>query len=150
PEARADRSFPPPPELPVRRPTAVDGIFFEGVVKKWRGGIRNLDIGKDERMDTKAPHVGKCLTKLCRCAQSRIGLVLRISAINSAEVPAKDLERGYPVLLCVGCEPRQFSKPMNDRIFGVRQDDGLPSIFLTQPTAGTGDLEVLIVPFAIN
>src|SRR5262249_42663755 len=97
PEPSANRSFPPPIELPVRRPAAVDGIFFEGVVKKWRGGIRNLDIGKDERMDTEAAHVGKRLTKLSRCAQSRIGLILRISAINSADVPAKDLECGYPV-----------------------------------------------------
>src|SRR5215467_2189269 len=101
-------------------------------------------------MDTEAPQVGKCLTKLRRSTQSRVGLVLWISAINSADVPAKDLERGYPVLLCVGCEPRQFSKPMNDRIFRVRQNDGLPSILLTQPTAGTRDLEVLVVPSAIK
>src|SRR5215831_16177837 len=111
PEASPDRPFPPSQELPVRRPTAVDDIFLQGAVKKRSGGIRNLDVGKDERMDTEAPQVGKCLTKLSCCAQSRIGLVLRISAINSADVPAKDLERGYPVFLCVGCEPRQFSKP---------------------------------------
>src|SRR5215471_21832053 len=90
-EASTDRSFPPSPELPVRRPTAVDGIFLQGVVKKRRRSIRNLDVGKDERMDTEAPQVGKCLTKLRRCTQSRVGLVLWISAINSADVPAKDL-----------------------------------------------------------
>src|SRR5262245_13936381 len=130
PQASADRSFSPSKELPVRRPAAIDGVFLDGVVKKRCGGICNLDVGKDERMDAEAPHVGKGLTKLSCCTQSRIGLVLRISAINSTDVPAKDLERSYPVLLCVGCEPRQFSKPMNDRVFGVRQNDGLPSMFL--------------------
>src|SRR5262249_8964466 len=149
-ETSTDRSFPPSPELPVRRPTAVDGIFLQGVLKKRGRGIRNLDVGEDERMDTEAPQVGKCLAKLRRCTQSRIRLVLRISAINPAHVPANDLERGYPVLLCVCCELRQFSKAMNDRILGVRQNDGLPSIFLTQPTAGSRDFEVLIVPSAID
>src|SRR5215469_2577745 len=149
-EASTDRSFPPSPELPVRCPTAIDGIFLQGVLKKRCRGIRNLDIGEDERMDTELPQVGKCLTKLRRCTQSRIRLVLRISAINPAHVPAKDLERGYPVLVCIGREPRQFRKAMNDRILGVRQNDGLPSIFLTQPTAGARNFEVLIVPSAVN
>src|SRR5215831_20616345 len=111
PEASPDRPFPPSPELPVRRPTAVDDIFLQGVVKKRRGGIRNLDVGKDERMDTEAPQVGKCLTKLRRSTQSRVGLVLWISPINSADVRAKNLERAYPVLLSVGFERRQSSKP---------------------------------------
>src|SRR5215469_4481725 len=149
-EASADRSFPPSIELPVRGPTAVDDIFFEGALKKRRCRIRNLDVGEDEGMDTEAPQVGKCLAKLRRCTQPRIRPVLRISAINPAYVPAKDFEGGYPVLLCVCCQPRQFSKAMNDRILGVRQNDGLPSIFLTQPTAGTRDFKVLIVPSAIN
>src|SRR5215471_12453467 len=83
-EASTDCSFPPSPELPVKRPTAVDGIFLQGVLKKRCCGIRNLDVGEDERMDTEAPQVGKCLTKLRCCTQSRIRLVLRISAINPA------------------------------------------------------------------
>src|SRR5262249_16424881 len=106
--------------------------------------------GEDEGMDAEAPQVGQCLAKLRCCSQPRIRLVLRISAINPANVPAQDLEGGYPVLLCVCCELRQFSKAMNDRILGVRQNDGLPSIFLPEPTAGARDFEVLIVPSAID
>src|SRR5215470_15087334 len=125
PKASADGTLPPSEELPVRRPAAADSIFLQGIVKKRRGGIRNLNVGENEWMDTQAPYIGKRLSKLSGSTQSRIGLVLRISAINSSDVPAKYLERRYPVLLGVGREPRQFGKPVNDRILGVRKNDGL-------------------------
>src|SRR5262249_41569072 len=122
----------------------------ELVVKKGRCGVRNLDVGKDQRVNADGSQVGKRLTKLFRCTQSRIGLILRISAIDSANVPAIDLERSYAVLFCVGGEPGQVSKTMDDRILGVRQNRGLPGVFLTQPRSRARDLEVLVVPTAID
>src|ERR1700694_4282651 len=101
-------------------------------------------------MNAEDPKVGKRLMELRRSAKSRRGLVLWRSSINSAGIPAVNLKCGDPVLFCVGCERRQLIKAMNDRVLAVRQNNGLPRILLTQPTARTRDVKVLVEPCAID
>src|SRR4051812_26488535 len=149
-QAGPDRPFSPAPEPPVPRPTTVHGIPLQRAIKKRGRCIGNLNVGEDQWMNSEAPDVGQRLMKLRSSPKSRIRLVLRISPIDSADIPAVNFERGDPVFLSVSCECRQLIKAMNDCILAVRQNSGLPRILLTQPTAGTRDGEILIEPGAID
>src|SRR5208337_5079590 len=83
-------------------------------------------------------------------AQTWVGSVLRVSAIDAADIPAQNLEGRDAVFFGVGGELRKFIEAMRNHIFAVEQDDGLPCIFLAQPIRRTAHREMLIEPRSIN
>src|SRR5690349_2755483 len=101
-------------------------------------------------MNSEVPDVRQRPMKLRRSTKPRLRLVLRISPIDPADIPAVNFECGDTVFLCVHCKCRQLIEVMNDRVLAVRQNRRLPRILLTQPTPGTRDGEVMIEPCAID
>ena len=81
-----------------------------------------------------------------RRSQARIGLVLRVSPIDAADIPAKNFECGNAVFFGVGSELGQFTEAMRNHVFAVGQDDGLPCIFFAQPVGRAANREVLVEP----
>src|ERR1035441_9378187 len=84
--------------------------------------------------------------ELLGTAESRIGPVLRIAAVDAALVPAQNLKRRYTVLLGLRRQPRQILKPMHNHVLAVGDDHRLPGHLLAEPGGGPLDGEMPIEP----
>src|SRR5580700_10106884 len=101
-------------------------------------------------MDSESAYVRQRFFEFLWSAKTRIGPVLRISAIDSAHVPAENFERRDSVLLGIRSQFGQFIEAMHDNVFTVRKDNRLPGVLFAQPIRRTVDVEMLIEPRAVN